>query len=456
MTQDFFTIIFLASCILVSVRSLYDLAFFLLSLGWLRKARHLKGSTEKLFVIIIPVLREQQVLRSTVEWFLRLNYLTSKVNIVLVTTEKEFYEKHVSHEKTDTIQLASSLEREYPGLIRHLHYPHIDGKMVDQVNYAFTKVLDESSRKNDDDVFLALYNADSRPHLDTLQWVSSLAAVSDGRVFQQSSVFFDNFKSLSRGNGLLSTRLLQANAVLQTRWTLAHEIPRLLRQTFLLTRFKTRQFLTHCVGHGLFLRRDIVRELRGMPTGTMTEDLSFGFILSLLGEPIRPIPVLESAEMPNSIVGALRQKYVWFFGPMDHVAYARSFLKHYAERASRWLVGWFVIQGLLPALAWLVAGWILLYIITFPIFTGSISYYVLGWGNALFYLFTFFLTTLNIGFLNRLSFRKESINFGEALGALLFIFPMILLHSLPPLVSVLAKVQFALTGRDPVKPKTER
>ena len=57
-------------------------------------------------------------------------------------------------------------------------------------------------------------------------------------------------------------------------------------------------------------------------------------------------------------------------------------------------------------------------------------------------------------FLNNL--QSVDIHWQEKLWSIFFSFPAVVLHSLPPMASVYAKVQQELTGREPKKSKTER
>ncbi|PJE64769.1 MAG: hypothetical protein COU90_00680 [Candidatus Ryanbacteria bacterium CG10_big_fil_rev_8_21_14_0_10_43_42] len=454
MAEDPVTYIYLIVVLIIGLRSLYTFATFSSTFWWLKRQRvKTVENTDKHFVVVIPVLREQRVLRETVEWFLSLDYPRDKLTIAIVTTEQEYTTRA---DGQTTVELAALLHDEYGHAVWHIHYPETRGEKVHQLNYAISVILEEDALA-DSEMFIALYDADSRPHPQTLKWVSTLSVANRRQqILQQSAIFLQNFSDMKSRNGFIVAKLLQANAILQTRWTLAHEIPRILRQGYALRRWNRRLFLSHCVGHGLFLRKDVMRELRRLPTETLTEDLFMGFVLSLLREPIQLVPVFESADMPYSLKSALLQKYVWFYGPMEHRTYASVFLQTNPERAPKWLVNLFAVRGLIPAAAWLTSGWMVLFVIGFTAFSGTTGTIILSASTLIAYLSTFGLTIQRYALLNEITGRREVVRTGEGILVFLFLIPIFVLHSLPPLLSVTTKIRSLVTSIRPFKPKTER
>jgi Glycosyl transferase family group 2 len=140
----------------------------------------------------------------------------------------------------------------------------------------------------------------------------------DARIVQQSAVF-----TRSLGAGLLT----DGAAMLQSRWTLAREIPRLRRQAAYARTPPARAGgvppLAHCVGHGLFIRADTFSRLGGLPTATMNEDLAFGYLACASGTPIDPLPVLEVGDSPPTAAGVIRQARQWFWSYPQYPAAAR-------------------------------------------------------------------------------------------------------------------------------------
>ncbi|MEI6288467.1 MAG: glycosyltransferase family 2 protein [bacterium] len=436
----------------------------MISFLWLKKEARIASMIAKNndynFILLIPVLKEQKALPETISYFLNFKYDLSKIKIILISTENEFAGILTKTEKT-TIDVIKKIQKETNQkygleIIEHLHYPTLGGKMVDQLNYAFEHILN-TEHGNLNRLFVGIYNADSRPNHLSLNYIAQTTRDKKYRVFQQSAVFLDNFNKMNLGNNFIAEKLLKANAILQTRWTFAHELPRMLMQSFMINKFKKRFFLAHCVGHGLFLRGDFLMEIKQIPRHTVTEDLFFGYVLSLLGESINPIPLLECAEIPNKLIMALKQKYVWFFGPLDHLSYRRFFLKNFSNRANRLLIDCMTFQGILPAIAWFFSGWMIAYVIIYPIITANMALLLLGLLAFIVYgPLNYLIVMIQSKILFQVASQNNKIKKRDYFWILLFSFPMILLHSIPPIFTLMAKLNYLINKKEPPKPKTER
>jgi hypothetical protein len=340
------------------------------------------------FVLLLPMLREQRLIAETTDTFTELARTWPGTVVALVTTEREQAERergaqrlpalaaelsrgapprrllrdfagvlprgqldrlahHTSGKSPDeclaaaravfdsqpsTAELAAEITaaaRARGADVRHHHYPRTDGAMAAQINYAATAELARLAAAGVDpaSVFLAVYNADSRPAPATITVAAStirLVHQSGGtpRVLQQPALFTGNLTALAdRPFG----GYLTGAALLQSRWTLAHEIPawrrqarqaRALRGASADQRARWPRF-AHCTGHGLFIRADEFARQGGLPTATMNEDLAFGYLCSAAGIPIDPLPALECADSPEAPGQLLRQKRQWFWSYCD-------------------------------------------------------------------------------------------------------------------------------------------
>ncbi len=347
----------------VAVRGVSGTVNTLSSLAWLRTARAehdvSENSGQPFLVLILPLLREQRILADTVGYFSDLAKQQGQTSVVLVTTEREHHEpdpaRAADPSQPSTIDMARALVAGAPtGVVRHLHYPDAGGVMVHQVNFAAHSELARLAEDGVDprQVWVAVYNADSRPHPATLDAVADLAgsALQQGpRIVQQSALFTNNLHSFPRG---AQGAVLAGAALLQSRWTLAREVPLLRRQARQARSSSVRwPRLAHCVGHGLFVRGDEFLASDGLPTEPMNEDLAFGYLACASGTPIDPMPLLEHGDSPTTLAGVVRQARQWFWSHTEYPLLARlAAARQLGDRRTR---AWLAAQGLARGALWL-------------------------------------------------------------------------------------------------------
>jgi hypothetical protein len=382
------------------------------SLRWLRAAEEgSPGGQEVRFVLVVPLLREQATIGDLAETLTGLAGTHPGTRTAIVTTEAECAARERDAQRAgelasalaagarpgrivsrflgllpaaDLRALASAARgrdrarcgelvdaalaacRPTPELaaelaasfepIAHYHYPGREGGMVQQLNYAIRAEIGRARAAGDslERLFLAIYNADSRPHPGTLRAAAALVAERESaaggpvRLIQQSAVFTANIGSLG---GSPQGTVLAGAGWLQSRWTLSREIPRLRRQAAAARAGRTLMPLAHCVGHGLLIRADLFEELRGLPESTVNEDLAFGYLACAAGIPIDPLPLLEEADTPVTIGSWLGQARQWFASyPQYPRAAALAAAAGHGTPARR---GWLTIQGLAGGGLWL-------------------------------------------------------------------------------------------------------
>ena len=288
------------------------------------------GGKRTLYVFI-PILDEVRRIPGTVAHFMH-SFSHLDVKIVLITTEHEFVIlKERSAEGVDsagknTINVARELAAQYPNVL-WMHYPETHRKMADQLNFAIRKVFSERSNIHDN-TLCAVYNADSKPHPRTLDWVLGTQDKYHASVFQQYGNYLGNAARISR------SPLLLAAAVWQTRWSIGFELPHAihaLRFPYWKRTWSLSQPFNYCIGHGLFFTKKIFLKLGGFDERTHNEDAIFGLKLSYLKERIVPIPYFDESETTDSARSLYGQQASWFLGPL----YAFSYRRIITERAGR-------------------------------------------------------------------------------------------------------------------------
>ncbi|KKS92397.1 MAG: hypothetical protein UV68_C0046G0011 [Candidatus Collierbacteria bacterium GW2011_GWC2_43_12] len=245
---------------------------------------------------------------------------------------------------------------------------------------------------------------------------------------------------------------------MQSRWTFAHEIARLLRQSISSSKFFSKYAYAHVVGHGLIIRKNVLGEVDGFPTGTMTEDLFLGYLLRSKGYEIFPIPHLELADSPKTLRGLWDQKYVWFWGPMKNISYLKYVSKFKRELGISSVIPSiiFTLEGLLSAFAWLVSGPMILILILSPFFSVNQSITLLAYLSVFIYgPLQYLYFYINMDQIHRSAGSRYKINLLEVLQVTILSIPVILFNSIPPYFSIFNELKSTINKTEIYKPKTD-
>lgn len=427
------------------VRGVTTMFFLEKSLKWFRnnyRKQNINPKSLPRLIIIIPVLREQKRIIPTLDYFIQ-SFGRYPIKIKVATTQKE-YEKDLEHKSTQDLVENYIYTKNFQDLVEVIDYPQTKGKKAHQLNYVIEKV-----EKNTD--FIAVYDADSRPHKDTLKaFYEQIKVHPEAEVFQQSALFINNYRKIS-------DPLLRASAILQSRWTLAHEMARLLRQSGNENGINN-LFNAHCVGHGLIISLKALKEIGGFSEKTMNEDLMLGYLLRSKGIKIHPLPCLELADAPATWKGLWNQKYVWFWGPLRYVEYYSYASKNFHFTLKQEITAIILaLQGLISALAWLLSG---------PILLSSILFLFLvhePWLKA-FLLSSIIIYAPAQWAITVASFKEYMIWSGQKLEksdikeiviiAMLSI-PAAIFNSIPPYAALFNEIKFNLQNKEIYKPKTD-
>lgn len=363
--------------------------------------------------VLIPVLREQHQLEDAVDHFIRVaDGSSANICIVFITTEREdadrddafaqcqdIFEKLSSDTNTveeivrrypglgprslvipilekryhsvDELRAALQqiptsrqvIEREIrrveavgkKGLVRVIHYPYAnqDSVMAHQVNYGVRYLFEVSDGAIiPDQTYVALYNADSRPDLRTLNIVCELANQEPSLVIAQQYSLYT-----ARNHH----PLLTAAAIWQTRWSLAVELRRALKQT-VQTEQEAAGWMgalkwpfAYPVGHGLFVRLDFLVRSNYLPQTVSNEDQCLGYLLAIQKIRLIPVPVFDHSLVPPDIYQLSRQQSSWFLGPASAFEYVGLARQRKIKQALEFQGQVFALKVLFDAFAW-VAG----------------------------------------------------------------------------------------------------
>lgn len=300
---------------------------------WIEKERGLFDSQipipPKRIVILLPVLNESAILNQTVRYF-STNFLENSENVrlAIITTGAETLRLG----QESTIDIAHTCANRYRNVM-HYHYPNATGRMAHQLNYAI-EILRAKGEILDDDL-ISVYNGDSRPEKQTLNWIQWKSSESKCKAFQQYGCYSGNMSGL--GHSKWSSVLVSA-ALWQTRWAVGFEIYNAIKQVRTSQQNKKMSIfdpLNYCIGHGLFITSKLLNEVGGFSENTHNEDAMLGLQLSNLKELLIPVPYFDVSESPDTLKMLYIQKSNWFFGPLQSYAYARKIFRESNYSISR-------------------------------------------------------------------------------------------------------------------------
>ncbi|WP_044640747.1 glycosyltransferase family protein [Risungbinella massiliensis] len=284
--------------------------------------------SQTLFYLIIPMLNEQGLAKSTYMHFKKLVQDRPNFHVVFVTTEKEVPSAGLSHTRDMLVEIAN---KEPFSRVKLFHFPFTQGIMAHQLNYAVEQIRKEQP---DGDFWIGIYNADSRIDGRVLDYVSGQAATVNYKnsCFQQYSWY-----PITRG--VKAKSFIGSAALWQNRWSLTFEIPRVLFQ-LRFNSFLNRmpkpvknilelllEKMNYVIGHGLFIHAQTLQKAGSFPEDTINEDAFLGYLLNNERINIYPLPFLEEAEFAPNLDIYIRQQTTWFNGPWYAFQYFKYYLK---------------------------------------------------------------------------------------------------------------------------------
>ncbi len=422
------------------------------SISWIMKNRVVSnekyGSREKIY-ILIPVLFEADIIEDTVHYF-NDNFLEKRddVLLVIITTEKE---KDISGSGLNTIDVVENLVSKYQKVI-HIHFPERNGKIAHQLNYAVRRLIDDWELNNGNDL-LAFYNADSRPEKETFDWVQEKFKDGTCSAFQQYGCYSENISHIDRAPW---SSILLSGSLWQTRWAIGFEIYNALKQ--LKFRHKIRIFnlnypLNYCIGHGLFVTRNLFEKIGGFSEKTHNEDAIMGLQLSDLQEVIMPVPYFDVSESPDTLKMLYKQKSNWYFGPLQSYSYTALILKkiHYGIfRKMRLLL--LSTKLFSHAIFWIVGPTLMLLSLVLAVTYNDIQLFVFSLLASMLFAIP---SIISYAFVYKLKISSPSISIARMISKLSGGFVVCyLMHGLSAYNGLYRYIKQVLSGEQAVKEKT--
>jgi hypothetical protein len=282
----------------------------------LRTYVHPQAAPDVSIAVVVPLLDEAEGFHECVTYFRELATATDGT-LYLVTSERE-RTVNVAGSARDTVSLAAGAAD--GDRVVHLHVADERACKGDQLNAAVTACTE--SARDPHQCLVVIYDVDSRPEPSSLIDFG-LAALA----WPTSNVFHQSAKFEVRGwPASLGERLADAGALLQNRFVLSTEIPRLRARhpdARRAQRALSRLTWIGVTGHGVAARASFLRSFP-FPTHRPMEDLRWSFVLAVRGEPIVVVPSFDRSEAPGTTRQLFAQMERWFGGAAGAIQQIRT------------------------------------------------------------------------------------------------------------------------------------
>jgi hypothetical protein len=289
------------------------------------------------FLHVVPAWEEPRI-ATTLRALLGSPYPHGKRHVVVVTREDEEQWPNPGME-VSTADLVRRLRAELPPyqqkMLSVIAMPGA-GRKADQLNWALRPAFLGALLNGSYDprrIYVGVSDADSIPDPDIYRWIAAEVIADGGHLaYQGVTLSLANFAELDhRGRvcamqqSSIFVRVSIARLINEARrvalfTALAARLPRLarlLRPLFELF-FRRSQI---CLGHNQFVRLDLLQALGGFPTSGATEDSTLGYALGARGVVLRPLPLLELTDLPETPEKMVRQNARWYKGVLDDAAF---------------------------------------------------------------------------------------------------------------------------------------
>jgi len=416
-----------------------------------KKKHHLNLDKLPYIFILAPVLKEEQTIVPFLENLSRLDYNPIKYEVIIITTEKEYYYQNQKNSKKTTIERVDEYlsEKQLPNF-RRIHYPFTYGHKTDQLNYAINILKKEVPVTIFNNAFFCIYDADSLIHKESLKiFANSLKEnyFGDYYVFQQPHLWLKNFNELPQNfNGYL----MKSFALLHTYYVISYEIPMLNREY---NKFPYQ--MKYCMGHGLFVKGDLLEKIKGFPS--LIEDTRLGHVCSFLKINIKALPVFGVVDVTKNFKSLIKQISVWFTG--EALVLKDFSMARVIKKEVNLLDAFFMLfYKILKNLGWMNEGLLFITGISIGIFLKNIliiSLYFLillinVWGPM------FLLLNKTNWLLEPYELSVKEVTVKEKLILLITSVVIFCFSFLGPYLGVFRLVKFSISKKPLILPKTER
>lgn len=296
---------------IITNKLFYNFYYLYITKKFISEERNYIVNRNVSFLIIIPVLREQNIIESTLNYFNKLDLSNIDLHVCIAGTSREKNENNKCYISTGKI-VNKWIIKEKVNFRKNIHFSYVEisetnGDRATQLNYAV-----KQCRQYFEPELVGVYDADSLPDLKTLEEVAAEYCRKPNTVFQQPVHFISAANRMAKKN---KNPILVANALYQTTWTAIRELPRWKKHSEFCEKNNNRLYYKndYLIGHGEFIPYKLYNSFI-FPEKEVTDGIQLGYRLSMSGYSIKPIHKFCVDDVPQEISQLIKQHKRWFAG----------------------------------------------------------------------------------------------------------------------------------------------
>lgn len=316
--------------------------------------------------IVIPVLREQNIICDTIDYFAKLQFKNLSIHLVIAGTKREY-------ESLEQYGFSISTKKTIEDHIRGKEYKddfkiHVfeaedveNGDRASQLNFAVENLLRIEPAID----IIGVYDADSRPSIETILEVAEKFLINGMCSYQQPAFFVQAANQMTKNH---ENPILIANALYQNTWSIVSEIPMWIS-------YGKHEGLGHnyfyCIGHGEFFPTEVYKSYN-FPEREVTDGIQIGYRLSMSGKCVDILDNYCSDDVPHNLKTLILQHKRWFGGCMrlkeayqwcrksvldNNLKFSPIIGGYWSQFRWAYTVPLFVINFLIAVFLWIIHGY---------------------------------------------------------------------------------------------------
>lgn len=278
--------------------------------------------------VLLPALKEQKIVKQTVEHFSKVKY-RGNISFIIITSEKEDeeYKRLDIKDKTTNALVDEEISKLGDERFIHLHYPKTNGNKSSQLNYA----LDYISKKkvNQNNTYISVFDFDSEPDLNTFNDLNKVAILRNNPdAILQVPLCCKNFSHLSKR---VKNILILLYSLQHTVRSCAIEKMKILLCS--ITNMKVPQYF---MGACMHLRMDTLMINDKFP---FVDDLTLGYRYSIQNLNFAYLPNKNFTLIYNNVFDYMNSATLIFKGISTYISEIKRASKNYWGKFKMFIAG---------------------------------------------------------------------------------------------------------------------